>query len=164
MAELYFKVKSDWEEVVKLRTEVMRLENQLNQFNGKAPLEVLDKMCSELTTAKTRLTELVNAAAVEGSKLDGAFKKGITIDMSTPTGQLKAFDDELIKMCANLNAYFDTLKGKLQDLVSVLGSGNTIADNIKVNDDNIAKIEELKRQNAELMELVKKRQDELFKK
>lgn len=163
MAELYFKVKSDWEEVVKLRTEVMRLENQLNQFNGKAPLEVLDKMCSELTTAKTRLTELVNAAAVEGSKLDGAFKKGITIDMSTPTGQLKAFDDELIKMCANLNAYFDTLKGKLQDLVSVLGSGNTIADNIKVNDDNIAKIEELKRQNAELMELVKKRQEELEK-
>ena len=161
MAELYFKVKSDWEEVVKLRTEVMRLENQLNQFNGKAPLEVLDKMCSELTTAKTRLTELVNAAAVEGSKLDGAFKKGITIDVSTPMGQLKAFDDELQKMSSNLNAYFDTLKGKLVDMVSVLGDGKTIADNIKVNEENLAKIDELNRLNAELREQIKQIQQEL---
>jgi len=163
MAELYFKVHSDWQEVVRLRNEIVHLESKLNQFNGKAPLDVLDKMCDELTAAKARLTELVNAAAIEGSKLDGALKKGTTIDMSTPIGQLKAFDDELIKLCSNLNTYFDTLKGKLQDLTSVLGNGANITDNIKVNDDNIAKLEELKRQNAELMELVKKRQEELEK-
>ena len=44
MADLYFKVSSDWQEVVRLREEINRLENQLNQFNGKAPLEVLDKL------------------------------------------------------------------------------------------------------------------------
>lgn len=161
MAELYFKVHSDWEEVVKLRNEITRLETQLNQFNGKAPLETLDKLCNELSAAKTRLTELVEAAAVEGAKLDGAFKKSITIDVSTPMGQLKAFDDELVKMSSNLNAYFDTLKGKLQDFVSILGDGKTIADNIKVNEENIAKIDELNRINAELKEQIQQIQQEL---
>ena len=161
MAELYFKVHSDWEEVVKLRNEITRLETQLNQFNGKAPLETLDKLCNELSAAKTRLTELVDAAAVEGAKLDGAFKKSITIDVSTPMGQLKAFDDELQKMGSNLNAYFDTLKGKLQDFVTILGDGKTIADNIKVNEENIAKIDELNRINAELKEQIRQIQQEL---
>lgn len=161
MAELYFKVGSDWEEVVKLRNEITRLENQLNQFNGKAPLEVLDKLCNELVSAKSRLTELVEAAAVEGAKLDSAFKKSITIDVSTPMGQLKAFDDELQKMSSNLNAYFDTLKGKLQEMVAVLGDGKTIADNIKVNEENLAKIDELNRLNAELKEQIKQIQSEL---
>lgn len=161
MAELYFKVHSDWQEVVRLRNEIVHLESKLNQFNGKAPLDVLDKMCDELTAAKARLTELVNAAAIEGSKLDGAFKKNITIDVSTPMGQLKAFDDELQKMSSNLNAYFDTLKGKLVDMVSVLGDGKTIADNIKVNEENLAKIDELNRLNAELREQIKQIQQEL---
>lgn len=161
MADLYFKVSSDWEEVVRLRNEITRLETQLNQFNGKAPLDVLDKLCTELTTAKTRMAELVNAAAIEGAKLDGAFKKSITIDVSTPMGQLKAFDDELQKMSSNLNAYFDALKGKLQDFVAVLGDGKTIADNIKVNEENIAKIDELNSLNAELQEQIKQIQADL---
>lgn len=161
MAELYFKVHSDWQEVVRLRNEIVHLESKLNQFNGKAPLDVLDKMCDELTAAKARLTELVNAAAIEGAKLDGAFKKSITIDVSTPMGQLKAFDDELQKMSSNLNAYFDALKGKLQDFVAVLGDGKTIADNIKVNEENIAKIDELNRLNAELQEQIKQIQADL---
>ena len=90
MAELYFKVHSDWEEVVKLRTEIMRLESQLNQFNGKAPLDVLDKMCNELVTAKTRLQSLVDDAAIAGAKMEEAFKKGTVIDLSTPEGHIKA--------------------------------------------------------------------------
>lgn len=161
MADLYFKVSSDWQEVVRLREEINRLENQLNQFNGKAPLEVLDKLCNELVSAKSRLTELVEAAAIEGAKLEGAFKKSISIDVSTPMGQLKAFDEELSKMTSNLNAYFDTLKGKLQEMVAVLGDGKTIADNIKVNEENLAKIDELNRLNAELKEQIKQIQSEL---
>ena len=95
MPQLYFKIGSDWSEVVRLRQEIARLENQLNQFNGKAPLKVLDKLCDELSAAKTRMQALLDDAAIAGKKLEDAFKTSVKIDLSTPEGQLKAFDAQV---------------------------------------------------------------------
>ena len=161
MPQLYFKISSDWSEVVRLRQEIARLENQLNQFNGKAPLKVLDKLCDELSAAKTRMQALLDDAAIAGKKLEDAFKTSVKIDLSTPEGQLKAFDAQVQRMCSSLDAYFETVKSKLRELQSLMGDSKTIAENIKVNDANVRRIEEMKRQNAELQEQIQRQTEEI---
>lgn len=161
MPQLYFKIGSDWAEVVRLRQEIARLESQLHQFNGNAPLKVLDKLCDELSAAKTRMQALLDDAAIAGKKLEDAFKASVKIDLSTPEGQLKAFDTQLQKMCSSLDAYFENVKGKLRELQSLMGDGQAIAGNIKVNDGNVRRIEEMKRQNAELQEQIQRQTEEI---
>ena len=161
MPQLYFKISSDWSEVVRLRQEIARLENQLNQFNGKAPLKVLDKLCDELSAAKTRMQALLDDAAIAGKKLEDAFKTSVKIDLSTPEGQLKAFDAQVQRMCSSLDTYFETVKSKLRELQSLMGDSKTIAENIKVNDANVRRIEEMKRQNVELQEQIQRQTEEI---
>lgn len=161
MPQLYFKIGSDWAEVVRLRQEIARLESQLHQFNGNAPLKVLDKLCDELSAAKTRMQALLDDAAIAGKKLEDAFKASVKIDLSTPEGQLKAFDAQVQKMCSSLDTYFENVKGKLRELQSLMGDGQTIAGNIKVNDGNVRRIEEMKRQNAELQEQIQRQTEEI---
>ena len=163
MAELYFKVHSDWEEVVKLRTEIVRLENQLNQFNGKAPLDVLDKLCNELVTAKTRLQSLVDDAAIAGSKMEEAFKKGTSIDLSTPEGQLKAFDATAEKFFNNFVGNLSDLQERVKGLTEALNASGTALANIRVTEQNAAEIENLKKQNQDLQAELARQSEELQK-
>ena len=163
MAELYFKVGSDWEEVVKLRNEITRLENQLSQFNGKAPLEVLDKLCNDLSNAKQRLQALVDDAAIAGSKLEEAFKKGIVIDLSTPEGQLKAFDASVEKFCNTFVSNLSDLQERVKGLTDALNASGTALANIKVTEQNASQIADLTRQNEELRAELTRQSEELQK-
>ncbi|MBR1525149.1 MAG: hypothetical protein IJ640_00615 [Prevotella sp.] len=161
MSELYFRIKSNWSEVVRLRQEIARLENQLNHFNGKASLSVLTKLCDELSAAKSRMQSLLDDAAIAGKQLEKSFQKPIKIDISTSEGQLKAFDAQIMKMCSSLDAYFNGLKSRLRELQSLLGDGQTLTGNIRINDDNSRRIEEVKRQNEELQEQIKQQTAEI---
>lgn len=161
MSELYFKVGSDWSEVVRLRQEIARLENQLNRFNGRAPVDVLNKLCDELSIAKKRMQTLLDDAAIAGKQLEKSFPSTIRIDLSEPEGHLKAFDAQVMKMCINLDAYFSGLKQKLTELNSVLDAGQAIASNIHVTDENSQRIEQIKHQNAELQEQIKQQTAEI---
>lgn len=163
MAELYFRVASDWENVVKLRNEITRLENQLNQFNGKAPLEVLDKLCNDLSTAKSRLQALVDDAAIAGSKMEEAFKKGIAIDLSTPEGQLKAFDASVEKFCNTFVNNLSDLQERVKGLTDALNASGTALANIKVTEQNASQIADLTRQNEELRAELTRQSEELQK-
>lgn len=85
------------------------------------------------------------------------------VDMSKPVEELRKFDEQLVRMCSNLDTYFGGLKDKLESMISALGDGGTVAANIKTNDENVAQIEQLKQQNAELIEQIRQRQEELEK-
>jgi predicted nuclease with TOPRIM domain len=108
------------------------------------------------------MAELVDAAAKAGAELDSTLKNGFKdIDLTKPVEQLKLFDEQLLKMCDNLNVYFDGLKGKLQDMAGVLDTGKTITGNTPVNSDNSAQIESLKSQNADLTEQIRQQTQEI---
>jgi tape measure domain-containing protein len=77
MAELYFKVASDWEEVKRLREECEKLESQLRRMDkGRTP-EGVSALETQLGESKRRMSELVSEAAVAGSKLESDFKKKV---------------------------------------------------------------------------------------
>ena len=77
MAVLYFKVQSDWENVVKLRNEITKLENQLKSFGKNTPEHQIKIVETQLGTAREEFTKITTEAAKAGAAIDNDFKKKI---------------------------------------------------------------------------------------
>ena len=77
MAKLYFKVASDWEEVVKLRNEIAKLKQELKSMDSTQSPAVFKALNTQLFASTQRMDELVNEAAKAGAVLEGSFKKKI---------------------------------------------------------------------------------------
>lgn len=77
MATLYFKVASDWEEVVRLREEVSKLEAKMKSFGRNTPESEVKSFENKLKSTKTELVSMVTEAAKAGAVIDNDFKKKI---------------------------------------------------------------------------------------
>ncbi len=161
MGTLYFKVASDWEEVVKLRGEIEKLKDTLRGMNtSKAPSDV-EALEKKLESATQKYRDLVAEAAKSGATLEQNIKKvtdSFKIDASLD--QLKVFDGELMKMCGNLDKYFDGVIGKIESMHSALKAGK-----IGIDDSSSSvpahQLDDLRVKNAELTEQLSKQKDEI---
>ncbi|MDC1812350.1 hypothetical protein POZ03_17960 [Bacteroides uniformis] len=77
MAKLYFKVGSDWEEVVRLRNEIAKLKQELMSMDGTQSPAAFKALNAQLAASNQRLDELVTNAAKAGAEMETGFKKGI---------------------------------------------------------------------------------------
>lgn len=77
MAKLYFKVASDWEEVVRLRNEIAKLKQELKTMDGTASPAAFKTLNTQLSVSTQRMDELVTEAAKAGAVMEGSFKKKI---------------------------------------------------------------------------------------
>lgn len=77
MAKLYFKVGSDWEEVVRLRNEIAKLKQELMSMDGTQSPAAFKALNIQLAASNQRLDELVTNAAKAGAEMETGFKKGI---------------------------------------------------------------------------------------
>lgn len=77
MAKLVFKVASDWEEVVRLRTEIGKLKNELKGMDSTQSPAAFKALNTQLSASTQRMDELVNEAAKAGAVMEGDFKKKI---------------------------------------------------------------------------------------
>ncbi len=77
MAKLYFKVASDWEEVVKLRNEIAKLKQELKSMDSTQSPVAFKALNTQLSASTQRMYELVNEAAKAGAVMEGDFKKKI---------------------------------------------------------------------------------------
>lgn len=77
MATLYFKVSSDWEQVVKLRQECERLEAQLKKMDvNKSPASA-KALETQLASTRQQMMGLVTEAAKAGAVMEKDFKSNI---------------------------------------------------------------------------------------
>lgn len=77
MATLYFKVSSDWEQVVKLRQECERLEAQLKKMDvNKSPASA-KALETQLVSTRQQMMGLVTEAAKAGAVMEKDFKSNI---------------------------------------------------------------------------------------
>lgn len=77
MAKLYFKVGSDWEEVVRLRNEIVKLKQELMSMDGTQTPAAFKALNAQLAASNQRLDELVTNAAKAGAEMETGFKRKI---------------------------------------------------------------------------------------
>ena len=77
MATLYFKVSSDWEQVVKLRQECEKLEAQLKKMDSRSAPAATKTLETQLASTKQQMMGLVTEAAKAGAEIENGFKKKI---------------------------------------------------------------------------------------
>ena len=77
MAKLYFKVGSDWEEVVRLRNEIAKLKQELMSMDGTRSPAAFKTLNAQLAASNQRLDELVTNAAKAGAEMETGFKRKI---------------------------------------------------------------------------------------
>ena len=69
MATLYFKVSSDWEQVVKLRQECERLEAQLKKMDVNKSPTAAKALETKLASTRQQMMGLVTEAAKTGAEM-----------------------------------------------------------------------------------------------
>lgn len=105
MAKLYFKVGSNWEEVVRLRNEIAKLKQELMSMDGTQSPAAFKALNVQLAASNQRLDELVANAAKAGAEMETGFKRKIFDASQTVNG----FTEKII-------AQKNTIKSFEQDL------------------------------------------------
>lgn len=77
MGKLVFRVAADYQEVIKLRTEIEKLKQTLLTMNKNRTPGAVEALEVQLGTARKRMDELVTNAAKAGAVMEGDFKKKI---------------------------------------------------------------------------------------
>lgn len=77
--------------------------------------------------------------------------------------RLEAFDSEVLKMCTNLNKYFDSLLDKIEAMASTLQIGKVelSAPSVKSDGSSVQQLNELRSKNAELTAELEKQREEI---
>ena len=86
MATLYFKVSSDWQEVVRLRQECEKLEAQLKKMDSRTAPAATKALETQLASTKQQMMGLVTEAAKAGAEIENGFKKKIYDASQTVNG------------------------------------------------------------------------------
>lgn len=169
MAGLYFKVGSDYENVIKLRTEIEKLKSTLSGMDGNTPPATLRAMEVQLSKNTKELDTMVSAAAKAGNELDQNFKDKIYQSSSA----LNDLTDKIISQKSVVRDVESDVK-RLAATYANLGKFNTNSDQVlseltaakKALDEEKVTLFGLQQEQAKSRLSVKKLKDEyaLYKK
>ncbi|MCS2403850.1 tape measure protein [Bacteroides salyersiae] len=86
MGKLVFRVASDWQEVVRLRTEIEKLKQTLLSMDSTRSPDTFKKLNMQLGESTKKMNTLVYDAAKAGAEIEGNFKKKIFDASQTVNG------------------------------------------------------------------------------
>ena len=164
MAKLYFKVGSDWEEVVRLRNEIAKLKQELMSMDGTQSPAVFKALNAQLAASNQRLDELVTNAAKAGAEMETGFKRKIFDASQVVNG----FTEKILAQKAVVKDIEADVK-RLGDAYRIALKRNPLSANSKLEEYNAARkaLDEekaalfgLTQQQAEARLSVKKLRDE----
>jgi tape measure domain-containing protein len=164
MAKLYFKVGSDWEEVVRLRNEIAKLKQELMSMDGTQTPAAFKALNAQLAASNQRLDELVTNAAKAGAEMDTGFKRKIFDASQVVNG----FTEKILAQKAVVKDIEADVK-RLGDAYRIALKRNPLSANSKLEEYNAARkaLDEekaalfgLTQQQAEARLSVKKLRDE----
>ena len=164
MSKLYFKIGSDWEEVVRLRNEIAKLKQELMSMDGTQTPAAFKALNAQLAASNQRLDELVTNAAKAGAEMETGFKRkifdasqavnGFTEKILAQKAVVKDIEADIKRLG---NAYRIALKRNPTSANSKLEEYNAAR---KVLDEEKAALFGLTQQQAEARLSVKKLRDE----
>lgn len=164
MSKLYFKIGSDWEEVVRLRNEIAKLKQELMSMDGTQTPAAFKALNAQLAASNQRLDELVTNAAKAGAEMETGFKRKI-FDASQA---VNGFTEKTLAQKAVVKDIEADVK-RLGDAYRIALKRNPLSANSKLEEYNAARkaLDEekaalfgLTQQQAEARLSVKKLRDE----
>lgn len=120
MSKLYFKVGSDWEEVVRLRNEIAKLKQELKGMDGTQSPAAFKTLNTQLAASTQRMNELVNEAAKAGVAMEGDFKKKI-FDASQ---SVNSFTEKIIAQKNAIGSLQTTIRKNKELYKNIVSRGN----------------------------------------
>jgi tape measure domain-containing protein len=163
MAKLYFKVGSDWEEVVRLRNEIVKLKQELMSMDGTQSPAAFKALNAQLAASNQRLDELVTNAAKAGAEMETGFKRKI-FDASQ---SVNGFTEKIIAQKNAIGSLQTTIrknKELYKNIVSRGGEDKELLNHISKQERALGKERDalfnLTQQQAEARLSVKKLRDE----
>ena len=163
MAKLYFKVGSDWEEVVRLRNEIAKLKQELMSMDGTRSPAAFKTLNAQLAASNQRLDELVTNAAKAGAEMETGFKRKI-FDASQ---SVNGFTEKIIAQKNAIGSLQTTIrknKELYKNIVSRGGEDKELLNHISKQERALGKERDalfnLTQQQAEARLSVKKLRDE----
>lgn len=138
MGKLVFRVASDWQEVVRLRTEIEKLKQTLLSMDSNQSPDTFKKLNAQLGESSKKMNILITEAAKAGAVMEGDFKKKIFDASQTVNG----FTEKII---TQKNA----IKGFEQDLRALQEEYRKITKNGGKSQDGLDRIHRMKNIIAE---------------
>ena len=163
MSKLYFKIGSDWEEVVRLRNEIAKLKQELMSMDGTQSPAAFKALNAQLAASNQRLDELVTNAAKAGAEMETGFKRKI-FDASQ---SVNGFTEKIIAQKNAIGSLQTTIrknKELYKNIVSRGGEDKELLNHISKQERALGKERDalfnLTQQQAEARLSVKKLRDE----
>lgn len=163
MATLYFKVSSDYDEVIRLRKECEKLEAQLKKMDVNKSPAAAKALETQLASARQQMMGLVTEAAKVGAVMEHDFKNGI-YSASQTVNNLSANITSQRGIIRQLQNELTLLKEKYRETVKSGGDTSGMSEQVKAQTNKLREQKDvlfgLTQQQAEARLTVKKLKDE----
>lgn len=163
MATLYFKVSSDYDEVIRLRKECEKLEAQLKKMDVNKSPAAAKALETQLASARQQMMGLVTEAAKAGAVMEHDSKNGI-YSASQTVNNLSANITSQRGIIRQLQNELTLLKEKYRETVKSGGDTSGMSEQVKAQTNKLREQKDvlfgLTQQQAEARLTVKKLKDE----
>lgn len=161
MAGIIADVSEDIRKLQQIKAEIASVKQELKSIDIRVRLDLKENIETRLQSLMKQYNEVVlRIAKVEGEAMLAATKIDEAIN-GISSDPLISFDAELMKMCSNLNKYFDDLLAKMESMSSLLQAGKTGIDGSTSNNVPTQQLEDLRIKNAELTEQLRSQKEEI---
>lgn len=163
MATLVFRVSAQYDEVIKLRNEISKLETQLKKMDVNKSPAAAKALETQLASARQQMMGLVTEAAKVGATMERDFKNGI-YSASQTVNNLSANITSQRGVIRQLQNELTLLKEKYRETVKSGGNTSGMSEQIKAQTDKLREQKDilfgLTQQQAEARLSVKRLKDE----
>lgn len=163
MAILYFRVSAQYDEVIRLRNEISKLEAQLKKMDVNKSPAAAKALETQLASARQQMMGLVTEAAKAGAVMEHDFKNGI-YSASQTVNNLSANITSQRGIIRQLQNELTLLKEKYRETVKSGGDTSGMSEQVKAQTNKLREQKDvlfgLTQQQAEARLTVKKLKDE----
>lgn len=163
MATLVFRVSAQYDEVIRLRNEISKLEAQLKKMDVNKSPAAAKALETQLASARQQMMGLVTEAAKAGAVMEHDFKNGI-YSASQTVNNLSANITSQRGIIRQLQNELTLLKEKYRETVKSGGDTSGMSEQVKAQTNKLREQKDvlfgLTQQQAEARLTVKKLKDE----
>lgn len=151
MADLYFKINADYEELIRMQREATRLKQTLSDFSGSR--EEFEELNNQLNKLSASIAKTSEQAAKDFQK---AFSlKDVDFSMDFAKG-IDGFDKDILAFTSNLQKYFRDSQSECENTLRVVQELSERLSNVQITPENAEQVKAAHTQLYELSEELQK--------